>query len=565
MINSRRLAIPFAFIMLAFCAVCTRLFYLQVWSHEDLTNRAKRLNSKELTDQPCRGNIYDRNGRILAMSVRSYEIFVDPTQLKDVDGAEKAFKLNGLDFPRAKIMKAASQYLPVSEDVDYNTASALRSMKLPGVGFVPKFKRQYPEGKLACHLLGIVGKDGCGLEGVEYVANSYLCGAKVKELALRDGRGRTISKKYVDPSEMRGSDVYLTIDRNIQFIAEQEIDRSWKESKAKKAMAIVQDSVTGELLAMAVRPEYDATDFGGSWQNLRNPAVSDVFEPGSTFKIFTAAAALEQGLARRSEAIWCEEGQYQVYDHVIKDHEKKGLLTFDQIMECSSNIGMAKIGQRLGKDRLYSYIKQFGFYSPTGIDLPGEARGLLRSPSSWSGLSLPVISFGQEIGVTAIQLINAYSSIANGGSLLEPRILAEIKSPSGESLYRPEKRVIRKTVSPGVDRDLKEMLKGVVERGTGVLASVPGYSVAGKTGTAQKRDKNTGKYSQRLYVASFCGFIPAENPRLTIYVVLDEPQGDYWASSRAAPVFSRIASRSMQYMKVAPDRDPLKLADGRQR
>ena len=316
MINNKRLLVPFVIIALAFCGVGARLFYLQVWSHEDLDKRARKLNSKEVTESPCRGTIFDRNGRVLAMSIKSCDMFADPTQIKDVDEAERVLKLNGVDFPRARIEKSNSAYVPVCSNLDYEAANniktSIKASGITGLGFTTVYRRQYPEGKLACHLLGIVGKDGNGLEGAEYVANSYLCGSKIKELALRDGRGRTISKILVNPAELRGADVYLTIDRNIQFIAEQEIDRAWHESKAKKAMAIVQDPNTGEILAMAVRPNYDPSEFTGSWQNLRNPAISDVFEPGSTFKIFTAAAALEEKLASRNEVIWCENGQYSV-------------------------------------------------------------------------------------------------------------------------------------------------------------------------------------------------------------------------------------------------------------
>jgi cell division protein FtsI (penicillin-binding protein 3) len=567
MLNSKKLVVPFVLIALALCGVAARLFYLQVWSHEDLDKRARKLNSKEVTESPCRGTIFDRNGRVLAMSIKYRELFADPTQIKDIDEAERVLKLNGIDLPRAKVEKSNSAYVPVCSNLGYEAANnikaSVQASGITGFGFTTVYRRQYPEGKLACHLLGIVGKDGNGLEGAEYVANSYLCGDKVKELALRDGRGRTIAKNFVNPADLHGADVYLTIDRNIQFIAEQEIDKAWRESKAKKAIAIVQDPNTGEILAMAVRPNYDPSDFSGSWQNLRNPAVSDVFEPGSTFKIFTAAAALEENLASRSEVIWCENGKYSIYDHVIKDHEKMGLLTFDQIMEYSSNIGMAKIGQRVGKKKLYSYIKQFGFFSLTGLDMPGEAKGLLKNPSSWSGLSLPIISFGQEIGVTAIQLINGYTSIANGGDLLEPRILGEIRNSSGEVLYKPERRIIRKSVSARTSTELKDMLFNVVEKGTGQLASVQGYSVGGKTGTAQKRDKITGKYSSSCYVASFCGIIPLNSPRATIYVVLDEPQGDYYAASRAAPIFGRIASRVVQYLKIHPDKTAVSVASGK--
>ncbi|MFH1369326.1 MAG: penicillin-binding protein 2 [Elusimicrobiota bacterium] len=556
----RRVILPFACIFIFFAAIAAKLFLLQVWYHDELNDRAQKIVCKELRELPCRGMIFDRNGKILSMSVKTYLIFLDFKQIKNIEEIKSALRENNIHLTDKLLAgKTNSSYVPVAENIDMDTASRIRQLNLPGVGFTTKYVRKYPEGKMASHILGLVGRDGYGLEGIEYVANSYLSGEKVKELRVRDGRGRTISSNIENADDYRGSDVYLTIDSNLQFIAEQEIEKAWKESRSKKAIAIVQNPVTGEILAMAIRPNFDPADFSGSWENIRNPAVCDVFEPGSTFKMITSAAALEENVVKRSEVIWCENGRYKIYDHTITDHEKKGLLTFDEVIEYSSNIGTAKIGMRIGKEKFYSYIKQFGFHSLTGIDLPGEAKGLLKSPNDWSGLSLPVISFGQEVGVTAIQMVNAYSALANGGDLIEPKVISEIKTPTGEVLYKDEKRIIRRAVSSKVAAELREMLQGTVDKGTGRLAGVPGYSIGGKTGTAQKRDKRTGRYSSSCYVASFCGIAPLKNPRVTIFVVLDEPQGDYWASSRAAPVFARIASRSLQYMRVPPDNESLHL------
>lgn len=561
MTSKKKVFLPFALIFIVFTVISVRLFFLQVWFHDELNGRAQKLVSKELPETPCRGMIYDRNGKILAMSVKSYLLFVDFKQVKDKTLLKLALKEAGVTLTDRQIAeKADNAYVPLADNVDLETAKKIKSYELSCIGFVPRYERKYPEGRMASHLLGIVGKDGIGLEGVEYVANSYLRGEKKKELSFRDGRGRTISEKLVNPEDLKGSDVYLTIDRNIQFIAEQEIERAWKESRSKRAIVLVQDPESGEILAMAARPNFDPADFSGSWETIRNPAICDVFEPGSTFKTITSAAALEEDIVKRSEVIWCENGSYKVYNHTISDHEKQGLITFDRIMECSSNIGVAKVAQRLGKERLYSYIKQFGFYSPTGIDLPGEAKGLLRETNKWSGLSLPVISFGQEIGVTAIQMVNAYSAVANGGNLLEPKVIKSIRSNSGDTIYRSQKRVVRKAVDPEIANQLKDILKGVVDKGTGQLARVQGYTIGGKTGTAQKRDKRTGKYSGSCYVASFCGIAPVKQPKLTIFVVLDEPQGDYYAASRAAPVFGRIASRSLQYMRIQPDASEIRIA-----
>ncbi len=562
MIRNGRTIIVFLGLALSFIAVGMKLFFLQVWSHDELNRQVEKLTHREKPEMSCRGMILDKNGKILAMSVKSYTMFVDPKAVDDLAGLKSTLKKEKISLPEnLPSLASKTSFVPLKENLSPEKMQEIKSMGLSGVGFVQGLQRDYPEGKMACHVLGVVGKDGKGLEGVELLYNDYLTGKKVKSVKYRDGRGRELSDKLVDVDNFRGADVYLTIDRNIQFIAEQEIEKAWLECKAKKAVVIIQDPNTGELLAVASRPAFDPADYAAMTNCLKNPAVCDILEPGSTFKLITAAAALEEKAVNTTENIWCEDGQYTVYDHVIKDHEKKGFLNLEGIMEYSSNIGMAKVGQRLGKDKLFGYIRQFGFASLTGVDLPGEARGLLRPPEKWSGLSLPIISFGQEVGTTAIQVINAYSSVINGGCLLEPKIVKEIKNPEGETLYTSQRSVIRKAVTPQTAAVLRNILVSVVEKGTGQLAKVPGYSVGGKTGTAQKRDPVTGKYSTSKYVASFCGAIPMSNPKLTILVILDEPQGDYYAASRTAPVFSKIASRVVHYLQISPDREPINLCD----
>jgi cell division protein FtsI (penicillin-binding protein 3) len=562
MVSSRRTFLPFIILAFAFAVVGIRLFFVQVWHHEELKQCVQKMVCRERPETPCRGMIMDKWGRILAMSVLQYGMFVDPTRIVNARQIETNLKRVNLNVPATMISAAGkTQYLPVAKDLDTQTVQKIKVMGLKGVGFTSHYDRQYPEGRLACHLLGVVGKDGAGLEGVELLENEYLTGVKIQQRKYRDGRGREIAEKMIAPDALRGADIYLTIDRNLQFIAEQEIEKAWAESHARRAMAVIQDPNTGEILAMAVRPNYDPASFSGGG-SLRNPAVADIFEPGSTFKLVTVAAGLEENIVKPDDTIWCENGKYAVAGHTIKDHEKKGTITVRQIMECSSNIGTAKIGQKLGRDKLYEYVRQFGFSSLSGVDLPGEARGLLKDPENWSALSVPIISFGQEIGATALQVINAYSAIANGGMLLEPRVVKEIKSSSGETVYVSEKRAIRRVVSEKTAATMREILTGVVEQGTGQMAKVQGYSVGGKTGTAQKRDPVTKRYSATNYVASFCGIIPATGPRLTIFVVLDEPQGsDYWGSSRAAPVFSRIATRSAHYLQIPPDRQPLQVCN----
>jgi cell division protein FtsI (penicillin-binding protein 3) len=560
MINKKRALFPFYLLATLFAAILIKLFYVQIWDYSLFSQRVNRMVFAQRPEQPLRGMILDRSGRPLAMSVRRYNLFADPSFIRDPNDIERELRKFGIELSAKKITASREKsFIPVAENLDSDKVEKIKALKLRGIGFTASADRKYPEGKMACHLLGALGKEGKGLEGVELQANSYLSADTINEDCYRDGRGRLLSEKLVEERKLGGDNVYLTIDRNLQFIAEQELQNSWALLKAKKAMVVIEDCTNGEILAMASRPDFDPGNFSGSWNNLRNPVISDVFEPGSTFKVVTAAAALENSLVKRSEPIWCENGKYKVCGHVIKDHEKKGLISFDEVMQCSSNIGFSKVASRVGKDTLYTYIRQFGFYGLTGIELEGEAKGLLKKPKEWSGLSLSTLSFGQEIGVTAIQIANAYSSIANGGEMLTPQVIKEIKDPRGHIAYDSEKKFIRRTVSEPVARDIMEMLTGVVEKGTGKLAQVPYYSVAGKTGTAQKIDPKTGQYSDSKYMASFCGMIPASCPKLVILVILDEPKGDYYASSTAAPVFSKIASRAVEYMKIPPDKKEMNL------
>ncbi|OGR84301.1 MAG: hypothetical protein A2901_03050 [Elusimicrobia bacterium RIFCSPLOWO2_01_FULL_54_10] len=355
------------------------------------------------------------------------------------------------------------------------------------------------------------------------------------------------------------SAVTLTIDRTLQYYAEKELKAGVEEFQAKSGMILIQDPRTGDILAMASYPHFDPNilskgtlpeNFNRKW--LDNPAVSHLFEPGSTLKVVTFAAALEEKAISSNEMFNCEGGKWKVAGAVINDHEPQGLLTASQVLEKSSNIGTAKVGLKLGAERFYRYVRAFGFGTRTGLPIPGETDGLFREPRKWTPQSLPVLSFGQEIGVTAVQLIGAFSAVANGGLLMEPRVTrTENQAP----------RMVRRVVSAKTCATLNEMMRAVVERGTGSKARVPGFTVCGKTGTAQKIDPKTRKYSDEKYVASFCGFLPAKNPALVGLVILDEPRTTYWGGETAAPVFSRVMSRAVTVLDIPPPKAAL-LADG---
>lgn len=553
MINRKAALLPFIAFTLGFSFVAVRLFFIQVWEHEALSRKVDRISSRGKSERPLRGRIFDRSGRILAMSVERYVFFADARICGSLKEIETNLKKINISLRKSSIKwNKDSSYIPLLKNLDAESMEKIRALRIKGTDFTPEFVRQYPEGRLACQLIGVVGVSGDGLSGIEFEKNKELSGDKRWMSTFRDGRGREISENFVDSGELKGSDIYLTIDRNLQFIAEKELDNALKELRPKRAAIVIQDPASGNVLAMASRPNYDPTDFPRSNDLLKNGVISDFFEPGSTFKVVAMAGALEEKIIHPDDKIFCENGRYVVYDHEITDHDKRGLISARQVMEYSSNVGMAKLGQELGKDRLFQYIRQFGFGSKTGIDLPGESKGLLRTPDKWSGLSIAILPFGQEIGATAIQIVNAYSAIANGGTLLQPRVIESISNVREEK--NSEARKIRRVASPEVIRDLQEMLTGVVDRGTGASAKIRGYSVGGKTGTAQKKDPMTGQYSRSHYVASFCGIIPMSSPRLSILVVLDEPKGDYWGASTAAPIFKRVASQAVRYLEIPPDR-----------
>jgi cell division protein FtsI (penicillin-binding protein 3) len=412
--------------------------------------------------------------------------------------------------------------------------------------------------------LGFVGVDDQGLEGIELFYNQYIKGTPGWLLSARDARGRNVlSGEYRLYPPSGGYDIVLTIDESIQYIAERELEKVYKEQEARSATIIVMDPKTGEILALANQPSYDLNRFEDYPSYIRrNRAVTDLFEPGSALKIVTAAAALAEDVVKYKDRFYCEKGFLSVSkNHVVHDIKKYEWLTFPEVIEKSSNIGTIKLGQRLGPLKLYEYLRSFGLGSLTGIDLPGEVRGVLRKPRKWSGLSMAALPIGQEISVTAIQLATTASAIANGGVLMRPWVVKAIVSKEGRIVKEFESTPVRRVISQETAYRLTDILKRVIREGTGTRAHVPGYEVAGKTGTAQKADSKTGKYSQDKAVASFLGWVPADNPRILILVVVDEPKGlshegrmVHYGGLIAAPVFKEVAQRTLRYLNVPPEK-----------
>jgi cell division protein FtsI (penicillin-binding protein 3) len=404
-----------------------------------------------------------------------------------------------------------------------------------------------------------------GLEGIERVMNDALSGTPGKAVVGRDALGREVVTEAVIQRPAPGQGVMLTLDRTIQYLAEREIDAAYRRTQAKAAMAVVMDPRTGDVLAMAIRPTFNPNTFLDvpSREHWRNRAVTDPFEPGSTFKIILAAAALEEGVVHPEDRIWAENGSITIARTTIHDWKKYGWLTFGEVLQNSSNVGSIKVGLSLGRDRYYRYMTAFGFGAPTGIGLAGESRGQLREPSRWSALSLPTMSIGQEISVTALQMVAAFGAIANDGVLMQPRLVRALFDADGRQTRRFEPRSIRQVITPETARTLTRLMTQVVAGGTGHNAAIAGYEVAGKTGTAQKLDPATRRYSRNPGVLSFVGFAPADEPRLVMLVMLDEPKNEKWGSEAAAPIFSAIGTEVLRYLDVAPrDVAPLSIVTG---
>jgi cell division protein FtsI (penicillin-binding protein 3) len=445
--------------------------------------------------------------------------------------------------------------------LDPEQGRRLDRLSLDGIGVVMEGRRFYPKGPLLAHVLGFSGMDGEGLEGVEHRYEPYLHGEKRMMVLQRDALGHTVFPKgMTERSPTPGHSLRLTIDEVIQYIVERELEDAVGRARAKSGTMIVLDPKTGAVLAMAVSPRFDPNAVSAlSPDRWRNRALTDAYEPGSTMKAMMAAAAIEERVVRPNTMVFGEHGRMTVANTVIHDHERLGWISFAQVIQKSSNIGAAKTGMALGEHRLYRYLQAFGFGQRTEIDLPGEGVGLVRDPKDWGRRSVASISIGQEIGVTPLQMVSAVAAIANDGVLMKPYVVSEIRDADNHILRQVPPQTRRRVISPETARSVTKILEGVVTDGTGTNAAIPGFRVAGKTGTAQKIDPRTGTYSASRFVASFTGYAPADNPQLAMIVVIDEPQGDTRGGAVAAPVFSRVGEQVLSYLGV-PSNAPITLA-----
>jgi len=552
-----------AMLLLGFAGVGMRLVYLQVIKHDEYNAQAERQQSKLVKLPARRGRIYDRYGRELAVSVETKSLYAVPCKVKDVNSAARTVAplIGARVKDVAKRLRGKGSFVwlarKVSPDVPEKLERAEGAKEY--TGWLEDSRRYYPKRGLASHVLGFTGMDNEGLEGLESSLDEYIAGRPGRAVMERDGTGREVLLKeegYVPP--VAGADVTLTIDETVQHIVEKELDGLMKKYSPASASAIVMDPISGEILALANRPAFNPNSFleypEGSWRNI---AVSDIYEPGSTFKVVTAAAALEEGTVTPAERFYCGDGSIKVGGKVIRDaHREKGYLTFAEIIQKSINTGTVKVALKLGDDKLYDYARRFGFGEKTGVDLPGEAKGVLRERKLWSGVSVASVAIGQEVGVTPLQMLSAMNCIANRGRRVRPYVVSTVTGPDGEVIEQSPDTEHERVVSEATAGKLTEILCTVVEEGgTAVKANISGYNVAGKTGTAQKFDRKIGRYSREKYVSSFVGFVPAEEPRISVIVVVNEPHGAIYGGTVAAPAFRSIVEQTMTYLKV-PTRLP---------
>jgi cell division protein FtsI (penicillin-binding protein 3) len=548
----RLASIAGVFFMLLLVAL-GRAVQLTVIESPALRTMANRQHGTRVTLPPERGPIVDRHGQILAMTTESAAIFLRPRQFGDDAEALKRLA-RVLEMPTGLVADKAAASAPfvwLARDASPEQAAAIAELGLPGVGSEPARRRLYPRGALASQVIGFAGIDGQGLEGIELAYDHLLGGPTESRVVQRDARGRRmfLGEEVWTGARRMPPRVELTIDTNLQQVAEAELEAAVHARRAEGGVAVVMDPLTGEILALASSPRFDpnalSTATAAQW---RNRVIADSFEPGSTFKGILAAAAIEAGVVRPQERLHCGGGSYAVGKRVVHDHDPYGVLTFADIIRHSSNIGSAKIGERLGRARFHAAIRAFGFGAPTGVDLPGEVAGLVTPVESWARINLVTISFGQGIAVTPLQLLRAYAAIANEGKLMRPYLVRRVVAADGTVLHENVPQVMGQPISPETAAIVTQLLQGVVDGGTGKQARVEGLPVAGKTGTAQKVDGKTGRYSAHARMSSFIGFVPANDPRFVILVVIDTPRTAVYGGVVAAPVFQRIAEFGVDRM-----------------
>ncbi|MGH9604373.1 MAG: penicillin-binding protein [Terracidiphilus sp.] len=578
-INRRRFWLICLFFLAWFLAISGRMFWLMIVRHHDFVERAEKQQQRTFEVAPRRGILYDRDLQELATTVQVPSIYADPSEIADKQAAARtlaAIVHTIPDDPRtteraiAQRLEQGRYFAWVARRVTPAVADRVRALDMKGIYFQKEFQRFYPDNQIAAQVLGYVGVDDTGLGGLEGKFDARLHGKPGIMYTAMDARRHVLGSSERDPEP--GQNLVLTIDANIQFMAEQALGHAMQRTHALHGTVIVQDLHTGQILALAIRPTFNPNDFRYATPDLLiDRAVSDVYEPGSTFKLVTYSAALNEHLVTPDTAIDCQGGQINLYGRIIHDDQSDrgiGTVSVATALARSSDVGVIKVALMLGPERLYRYIRAFGFGQRTGIELPGETRGLLRPVSQWQPASIGYVAIGQEEAVTPIQLVNMVSTIANGGVYLPPHILipGELDTKPGQdppaqaSPFRPDEDLpnplpagAHRVISTMAAAQMRQMMEGVVLYGTGKTAQLDGYSSAGKTGTAQKIDPKTHLYSKSLHIASFAGFAPVNNPVIAVAVVIDSPKGAYYGTEVAAPVFAEVAQQVLEYLGVPHD------------
>jgi cell division protein FtsI (penicillin-binding protein 3) len=562
------------------CVIAGRLFWLQVVRHEEFRERAQKQQQRTFEVAPRRGVLYDRNLHELAMTVQVDSIYAVPTEIEDKQAAARV--LAGLvhtdpedeqttETQIAARLAAGHSFAWVARRVHADVSARVKALGMKGIYFQKEFQRFYPDNEIAAQ---VVGTDDNGLGGLEQKFEAQLHGVPGRMYTAMDARRRIMGSSEHDPEP--GENLVLTIDENIQFLAERALDHAMQRTQAANGTVVVQDVHTGQILALAIRPTFNPNQFRHTTPELlRDHAVSDVYEPGSTFKLVTYAAALDQHVVSPDDMIDCLGGKITLAGRVIHDDqgEHYGRIPVHEALEHSSDVAAVKLALKLGPDRFYEYIRAFGFGSKTGAELPGETRGLLRPVNKWGSSSIGSIAIGQEVGVTPLQLVAMVSTIANGGVYLPPHVLMPGQVNPSDPNQRSAAPLAPSPFKPGGDlpsplpvgahrvlstltaAEMRKMMEGVVLFGTGKEAQLNGYSSGGKTGTAQKIDPATHLYSKTMHIASFAGFAPVNNPVIAVAVILDSPKGQYYGASVSAPVFAEVAQQVLEYLGVPHDID----------
>ncbi len=541
-------------LLLWVCAICVRLVYLQIFSYGDFQARAQHQQQRAFETSPIRGVVYDRNGQPLAMTTSVDSFFAVTSDLPDpANTASLLSRITGTDPREMLACFKTKSFCWVARKADPEVAGRIQGMNLRGISSLKESKRFYPKKELAAQVLGYVGMDDKGLSGVERSYNQRMRGKPGHMAISVDARRKTFARLEQEPEP--GENVVLTIDEKIQYIADRELEQAMRDTHATAGTVIVQNPHTGEILALANSPTFNPNASKEIRpEKLKNHAVSDAYEPGSTFKIITIAAGLEEKVTTPEELIDCQMGSIVVAGMRIRDSRPHGILSVADVLADSSDVGAIKIALRLGEERFYKYIRAFGVGQQTGIELPDETRGMSKPLSRWSKVSIGAISMGQEIGISPVQLAGIVSTMANDGVWVAPRIVAATTEPHQAPqtfVYQPA--VERRVISPMTAAQMRRMLEGVVLHGTGKKAALQGYTSAGKTGTAQRVDPSTHAYSKTKYIASFAGFAPVNNPSVTVAVILDSPEGQHQGGQVSAPVYARIMQQVLSYLNVARD------------